>query len=159
MGVDARADQRSAQGLPRGQRLGVHRGLGVSRATITAGRVRTAKSGDRASARITERYDLPQLGAWSIKSTVQLVKRRNRWLVKWTPETIDPKLSTPGDTIAINRVWPTRAPILGAGGAQLTTQARQVVVGVVGQRIKQPTAVSSDLIAAGAPGAQVRLAL
>ncbi len=137
----------------------VFTGLAVTRATITAGRVRTAKSGNTASAPITERYELPELGAWSIASTVHLVKRRDRWLVKWTPETIDPKLSTPGDTIAINSVWPTRAPILGAGGVQLTTHARQVVVGVVGQRLKQPKAVSTDLIAAGAPGAQVRVAL
>ena len=133
--------------------------LGVSRAAITAGRVRTGKSGTNASAVITESYQLPELGTWSIQSTVHLVKRPNRWLVKWTPATIDPKLAAAGDSIVVSRVWPARAPILGAGQAQLTKQAQQVVVGVVGQRIKQPKAVRADLIAAGAPAAQVRVAL
>jgi len=78
--------------------------------------------------------------------------------VHWTPSTIEPELAT-GDSIVVSRVWPARAPILGAGGAQLTKQDRQVVVGVEGQRIKQPKAVRADLIAAGAPAVQVRAAL
>ena len=125
---------------------------------ITAGRVKTAKSGSSASAHITERYQLPHIGVWSTSSTVHLVKHANRWRVKWTPQTIDPKLRN-GDMIALNRVWPARAPILGAGGAKLSTVSQQVVVGVVGQRIKQLKAVRSDLIAAGAPRAQVSEAL
>src|SRR5579863_271373 len=137
---------------------GVFTALGVSHATITSGRVRTSKSGNTASAAITQSYQLPHIGVWSTASTVHLVKRGNRWRVKWTPQTIDPRLKT-GDTIAVSRVWPARAPILGAGGVNLTAASQQVVVGVVGQRIKQPKAVRSDLIAAGAPRAQVSQAL
>ena len=136
----------------------VFAGLGVSHATITAGRVRTAKSGGTATAQISERYQVAGVGVWSVTSTVHLVKHGSRWRVKWTPATIDPELAS-GDTLVVNRVWPARAPILGAGGAKLTTVAQQVVVGVVGERIKQPRAVRSDLIAAGAPRAQVRAAL
>jgi cell division protein FtsI/penicillin-binding protein 2 len=132
--------------------------LGVSHVTITSGRVTTAKSGTSAHARIIEHYELPGLGGWSTSSTVHLVKRKGRWRVKWTPSTIDPKLST-GDRIAVNRAWPTRAPILGAGGAQLMAAAQQVIVGVVGQRIKHAAAVRADLLAAGAPRAQVKQAL
>ncbi|MDE3131564.1 MAG: hypothetical protein KGL16_10465 [Acidobacteriota bacterium] len=137
---------------------GVFAALGVSRAGITVSRLRTARSGASASARIDTRYELARLGALTIASTVHLVRRGNRWRVKWTPATIAPKLAT-GDTIVVNRVWPTRAPILGAGGVRLTTEQQQVVVGVVGSRIKQPRVVGSDLIAAGAPPAQVRQAL
>jgi cell division protein FtsI/penicillin-binding protein 2 len=132
--------------------------LGVSRATIVAGRVRTAKSGTAARARISERYQLLGVGAWSVTSTIHLVKRGNGWRVKWTAATIDPQL-TSGETIGASRDWPARAPILGAGGVKLTTVAQQVVVGVVGERIKKPRAVGSDLIAAGAPAALVRQAL
>lgn len=132
--------------------------LGVSRARIIASRIRTARSGNTAQARITEQYRLPGVGLWSISSAVQLVKPGAKWRVRWTPATIDPKLST-GETIAVNRVWPARAPILGAGGAKLTMQAQQVVVGVVGERIKKRGAVRADLIAAGAPPAKVRQAL
>jgi cell division protein FtsI/penicillin-binding protein 2 len=136
----------------------VFAGLGVTRATVTSGPIRTSKSGKTASAPITERYELPDVGAWSVSSTIHLVKRGNRWRVRWTPATIEPKLRS-GETIAVSRVWPARAPILGAGGTKLTTTSQQVVVGVVGQRLKRPKAVGSDLIAAGAPRARVRSAL
>jgi cell division protein FtsI/penicillin-binding protein 2 len=132
--------------------------LGVSTATITTNRLRTARSGRTAGAEITERYRLAGVGEWSVTSTVHLVKHGNRWRVKWTPATIDPKLAR-GETIVVYKDWPTRAPILGAGGARLTTQQQQVVVGVVGKRIKRPRAVRSDLLAAGAPRMQVQQAL
>jgi cell division protein FtsI/penicillin-binding protein 2 len=132
--------------------------LGVSHATITTGRVKTAKSGETATARITEGYELPVVGPWSISSTVHLIKRNGRWRIKWKPSTIDPKLSS-GETIAVSRVWPTRGSILGAGGAKLTTAGEQVIVGVVGERIKNAAAVRADLIAAGAPRAETKQAL
>lgn len=132
--------------------------LGVSHASVSAGRLRTSRSGTSAHAQIVERYQLADVGAWSITSTIHLVKRGNNWRVKWTPATIDPKLIA-GAHIAVGRNWPARAPILGAGGVKLTTVAQRVVVGVVGQRIKQPKAVRADLLAAGAPRAQVAQAL
>ena len=132
--------------------------LGVSSVGIAANRLRTAKSGRTASAQITETYRLAGVGAWAVHSAVHLVRRGAGWRVKWTPATIDPRLAS-GDTIVVSRQWPARAPILGAGGARLTTVTQQVVVGVEGKRIKQLGAVRSDLLAAGAPAAQVRLAL
>ncbi|HWD69855.1 MAG TPA: penicillin-binding transpeptidase domain-containing protein [Solirubrobacteraceae bacterium] len=136
----------------------VFTGLGVSHASVSAGRVRTAKSGTSARAQIIERYQLADVGSWSITSTIHLVRRGNRWRVRWTPATIDPKLVA-GAHIAVGRNWPARAAILGAGGVKLTTVAQQVVVGVVGQRIKKPGAVRADLLAAGAPRAPVAAAL
>jgi cell division protein FtsI/penicillin-binding protein 2 len=132
--------------------------LDVSRVSITAGRLRTAKAGATAKAQITEKYDLAQIGTLTMSGTVHLRMRGGKWRVQWTPATIDPNLAT-GDTIVVNRIWPARAPILGAGGVKLTAQAPQVVVGIEGKRIKQPNAVRSDLLAAGAPHAQVLEAL
>ena len=132
--------------------------LGVSGVSITTGRLRTGRSGSTARVPISEHYRLAHVGSWTITSTIHLVKRGSSWHVRWTPATIDPQLAA-GDTIAIIRSWPARAPILGAGGARLTTVDRQVVVGVVGERIKQPSEVRADLLAAGAPGAQVRAAM
>jgi cell division protein FtsI/penicillin-binding protein 2 len=132
--------------------------LGVSGVTISAGRVTTTPSGDRASAPITERYALPQVGTWSVSSTVHLVKRRGDWKVRWSPATIDPKL-TAGETVAVNRSWPTRGRILGAGGASLISSGSQIVVGLVGQRITSPARVRADLLAAGAPSAAITTAL
>ena len=132
--------------------------LGVTHATITAGRVTTAKSGATASAPITERYQLPQVGSWTVTSTVHLVKRKGAWHVRWAPSTIDPKL-TAGESIAVNRVWPARGAILGAGGARLTSSASRVQIGLAGERIKNPAAVRADLLAAGATSAEVTQAL
>jgi len=130
--------------------------LGVHTAAFDAGRVTT--SGSRASARVTERFALPDVGAWSSTTTVRLVQRSGRWLVAWTPSTINPALHT-GDRLATIRDWPARAAILGAGGAPLTAQRSMVMVGVVGSRIKDPKTVGADLIAAGATAAQASQAL
>jgi hypothetical protein len=130
--------------------------LGVSSARFTTGRVR--QSGARASARVTERFALPHVGTWSPTTTVRLVQRSGRWLVAWTPGTINPALGV-GDRLAASENWPARAPILGAGGAPLTVESKVVVVGIVGSRIKSTRAVTRDLLGAGATETQVRLAL
>ena len=57
------------------------------------------------------------------------------------------------------RDWPTRAPILGAGGAPLTTERQLVTVGVVGSRIKNEHVVAADLLAAGATKSEIDQAL
>src|SRR5450631_3555598 len=108
-------------------------GLGVTTARFSSGPVH--RSGGRARARVTEHFTLPRVGAWSQATTVALVSRTGRWRVDWSPETIAPALHA-GDRLATVRAWPNRAPILGAGGAPLTTARAQVTVGVVGSRIK-----------------------
>lgn len=130
--------------------------LGVRTATFTAGPVRA--SGSHASAQVTEHFSLPYPGAWNPTTTVRLVQRKGDWLVAWTPATINPSLG-PGDRLVTAENWPARAPILGAGGAPLTTEHQLVNVGVVGNRIKDAQAVASDLIAAGAGRAEVTAAL
>ena len=132
--------------------------LRVSSATFSAGPVRTAKSGQTASAPVTEHFTLPEVGAWDPTTTVHLVKRHGTWHVAWSPQTINPKLGA-GETLSVTRDWPTRALILGAGGVRLTGSAKHVVVGLVGSRIKDPSAVGSDLQAAGATHSEVTRAL
>jgi cell division protein FtsI/penicillin-binding protein 2 len=132
--------------------------LGVKTATFNAGPVRTAKSGQTASAAVAEHFTLPEVGAWDPTTTVRLVKRKGKWHVAWSPATINPKLTT-SETLAVTRDWPTRAPILGAGGTPLTSSAKHVDVGLVGSRIKNPAAVGADLQKAGAPQAAVTKAL
>jgi len=111
-----------------------------------------------ASALVAAHYTLPHIGTWSETSTVHLVLRHRRWRVAWSPETIDPQLHA-GETIAVSRNWPTRAPILGAGGVPLTRSVTQVIVGLVGSRVKDYGAVRTDLLAAGATTAEVSAAI
>jgi hypothetical protein len=132
--------------------------LGVTHASFTAAPVTTSQSGKTASARVTEHFDLPQAGAWNPVTTVHLANRNGVWRVVWTPKTINPALGA-GDKIAVTRVWPERAPVLGAGGVPLTHSVNRVVVGIVGSRIKSTSAVRTDLRDAGATGAEVSQAL
>jgi hypothetical protein len=131
---------------------GVFTALGVKHATFTAGAVTT--SGKTAHATVTEHFDLPHAGAWNPVTTVHLANRNGAWRVLWSPETINPALHA-GDTIAVTATWPTRAPILGAGGVPLTRTVNRDLVGIVGSRIKSKHAVRTDLLDAGASGAAV----
>lgn len=130
--------------------------LGVTGPRFVAGRV--TQSGSRASARVTEELPLPGVATWTSATTVRMVKRGDRWLVNWSPATINPALRA-GYRLAAVRHWPARAQILGAGGAPLTVARPIVSVGIVGSRIKDRAAVSRDLLAAGATRAEVTQAL
>jgi cell division protein FtsI/penicillin-binding protein 2 len=130
--------------------------LGVSGARFTAGRLST--SGTRATAPVTEHFTLPGVGTWTAATRVRLVQRNGAWRVAWTPETINPALHA-GDRLTADERWPARAPILGAGGAPLTTRGQAVTVGVVGSRVRDPAAVKADLVAAGAPTTAAATAL
>ena len=136
----------------------VFRALGVTRASFTAGQLTTADSGRTARARVTEHVDLPAAGAWNPATTVRLTYRGGSWRVAWSPATISPALRA-GDTIAVTRAWPPRAPVLGAGGARLTRTVSRVVVGVAGSRIASKSAVRTALLGAGATRAAVGRAL
>jgi hypothetical protein len=130
--------------------------LGVHAATFSVGGV--TESGTTATAHVTERFALPGVGVWTARTVVRLRQRHGRWLVAWTPETINPSLHA-GERLVATETWPVRAPILGAGGRPLTTDGQQVTVGLVGSRIKDRSAVTTDLIDAGATKADVTTAM
>ena len=130
--------------------------LGVTAASFTPGPIRQA--GDTAQQAVTEHLTLGTLGQVSIKTTIDLVNRGGRWLLRWSPSTITPQLHA-GDKLELRTSWPARAAILGAGGAPLTTQAPLVVVGLEGSRVKDPKSLTAALIAAGATKTQVATAL
>jgi hypothetical protein len=132
--------------------------LGVTHASFTAGRVTTASSGKTARARVTEHFELPGAGSWDPVTAIRLTEGSGGWKVTWSPKTINPALGA-GDTIAVSRTWPPRAPVLGAGGAPLTQTVTHVTAGVVGSRIKNAGAVRTDLLGAGATAAQADQAL
>jgi hypothetical protein len=132
--------------------------LGVAHASFTAAPVITAPAGKTARVRVTEHFVLPQAGAWNPVTTMHLTDRSGAWRVVWSPKTVNPSLGA-GDTLAVSRVWPPRAPVLGAGDAPLTQAISRVIAGVVGSRITSTSAVRTALLAAGATGAQADHAL
>ena len=121
--------------------------LGVHQASFTPGTATT--SGPTAGEPFTERLALSGVGTATIRSTLHLVQVQGHWLVNWSPATIAPQLKA-GDQLSVQKTWPARAAILGAGGAPLTTQGQVVTIGVEGARIKDAKAVQAALVAAGA---------
>jgi cell division protein FtsI/penicillin-binding protein 2 len=130
--------------------------LTVRQASFTAGTMHT--TGAAASEPVTERLTLAGLGVITVKSDLHLVQQQGKWLVKWSPATIAPQLGQ-GDQLSLQTTWPTRAPILGAGGTPLTTQGQVVTIGVEGARIKNAASVQSALVAAGATAPEASSAI
>jgi cell division protein FtsI/penicillin-binding protein 2 len=130
--------------------------LSVRRASFAAGTAHT--TGSTATVPFTERLALAGIGTVTIPSALHLVQRSGRWQVDWTPATIAPPLRQ-GDQLELQTTWPARAPILGAGGAALTTEGQVVTVGVEGERIKDPSSLSAALVSAGATAAEVKTAI
>jgi len=130
--------------------------LGVTAAAFSAGSMHS--DGDTARQNVTEHLTLGKLGQVTIGTTLSLVNRGGKWLVRWTPATITPRLRA-GDKLELRTSWPARAAIVGAGGAPLTTQAQMVVVGLEGSRVKNPKSLTAALVAAGATPRQVSTAL
>ncbi len=131
-------------------------GLTVQKASFTAGTVTT--KGKAARVPVTEKFQLRGLGTITLTTTLRLVQTDKKWLVRWAPSTITPKLG-PADKLALQTTWPARAAILGANGRALTTQSNNVTVGLEGSRIKDTTTLTKALVAAGATQQQASSAI
>ena len=132
------------------------RSLTVRQASFAAGPVHASNSA--ASAPVTERLTLAGLGTITISATLKLVLVQGKWLVKWSPATITPRLGA-GDRLSEQTTWPARAAILGANNTPLTSQGQVVTIGIEGARVKNAASLRSALVAAGAPAAAVGTAI
>ncbi len=131
--------------------------LGAKHASYHPGNLTV--SGSRAREPVIEEIPLAGIGTVRIKTTLRLTSASGTWLVAWSPATIAPQLRHPGDHLSLTPVWPSRAQILGAGGAPLTTQAAMVTVGVEGQRVTNDSVVRTALLTAGATPQAIDTAL
>ena len=118
--------------------------LGVRTTALTVAQVR--QEDDRADAAFTAQLDLRGLGRWTYQGSLRLVRRdRRTWKVDWSPAAIHPELG-PGKRLARGRSWPRRAPILASDGSRLADVGEEVVVGVVGSRVKDRGVVGRALV-------------
>lgn len=131
--------------------------LGARQASYQAGSL--SQSGSTAHEPVTEHVRIPDVGTIAIKTTLRLTQKSGDWLVSWSPATIAPQLSKPGDHLSLQLTWAPRAQILGTDRQPLTTQVPTVTVGVEGQRIKNTAALRRVLLAAGAPKQAITTAL
>ena len=134
----------------------VYRDLGASTVSLRPGR--TVVRGSSARVALAQRVTIPHAGHLNLDSTLVLHRIAGRWLVEWTPATIDRQLSS-GDRFAVTSFFAARAPITGTGGRDLTVTDPMVEVGLVGQRLKDVPAVTRLLVAAGATPAEVKAAV
>jgi Penicillin binding protein transpeptidase domain/Penicillin-binding Protein dimerisation domain/NTF2-like N-terminal transpeptidase domain len=127
--------------------------LGVRATALTQGPLR--QEDDRADAAYTAQLDLRGLGRWTYQGSLRLVRRdRRTWKVDWSPAAIHPQLG-PGKRLARTRSWPPRAPILASDGGRLADAGEEVLVGVVGSRVKDRGLVGRALV--GTAGADQAL--
>jgi hypothetical protein len=121
--------------------------LGVRATALTQGPLR--QEDDRADAAYTAQLDLRGLGRWTYQGSLRLVRRdRRTWKVDWSPAAIHPQLG-PGKRLARTRSWPPRAPILASDGSRLADAGEEVLVGVVGSRVKDRGLVGRALVGTG----------
>lgn len=92
--------------------------LGVRSTTLSLGRV-TISSGS-ALAWITVTDKLASNHVWTYRGQLQLVNRRQRWWVNWSPSAIYPGLKA-GERFTLTSAWPARAQILDASGNSLSS--------------------------------------
>ena len=131
-------------------------GLSATTATHTAGA--PVVTGSTATVPITTTYRLAGTGSWTTHSDLHLDRHSGHWRVEWSPAAIYPSLSE-GDHLSVSYTWPPRAPILGAGGAPLTSTEQELNVGIEGSRVTDPAQLSRVLEAAGASQQEVSTAL
>jgi cell division protein FtsI/penicillin-binding protein 2 len=130
--------------------------LTVQKARFTGGTVTT--KGSTAHEPVTEKFQLQGLGTVTLQTTLRLVQVKGKWLVRWAPSTITPKLGAK-DKLSLQTTWPARAAIQGANGQALTTQSNNVTVGIEGSRIKDASSLTKALVTAGATQQQASSAI
>jgi cell division protein FtsI/penicillin-binding protein 2 len=124
-------------------------GLAVTGARFELGDVE--RDGDEATAAFDATLRLGGLGEWSYAGELALRRTEStdgadgdRWAVVWSPATVHPDLRD-GQRLVRTRERPTRAPITGAGGAQLAGSQPGVTVGLQPSRIQDLNAVKAAL--------------
>ncbi|WP_407653872.1 penicillin-binding transpeptidase domain-containing protein [Archangium lipolyticum] len=98
------------------------------------------------SARVTFRavHVLRGLGEWEVDGALSLVRREERWWVRWTPAVLHPE-AREGDRFSRTRTRPERAPLLDGHGQPLTHEGEVITIGVEPRRIQSRAAVASAL--------------
>ena len=130
--------------------------LHATSVTRTAGAPRL--HGNRGQATVVSTYILPGIGPWKETTTLGLLRHSGTWYVDWSPGAVAPGL-VPGETLDLSYTWAPRAGIVGAAAAPLTSAQPEVVVGIEGSRVKDPTALTQLLVASGATATEVSSAL
>lgn len=123
--------------------------LGLRRSRLSLGQVTAA--GGTAVAHFTATDYLASGHIWRYHGRLSLAVRNRRWWVDWSPAAIYPGLRA-GERFSLSAVWPARAPVLAAGGTDLTSSAVQAKSGSLALLTGQVVAATAaQAKALGAP--------
>lgn len=131
---------------------GIRAELRISAETHEAGAV--TEDEDRATVPVRSTFTSEPWGEWSTEGTLTLTKRDDTWKVRWERAQLT-TAATPETRFALDTTWPDRAPVLGAGGVELTPLGPMTRVGIQGSRVTDVGALSSALRLAGASDARI----
>lgn len=133
---------------------GIRSELRIRAEAHEAGAITESDDGTTATAPVRNTFTSDPWGDWSTEGTVTLVKRGDRWKVRWARAQYVTG-AAPDTRFALDEDWPDRAPILGADGQPLTVLGPMTRVGIQGSRITDVGALTGALALAGASQSQI----
>jgi cell division protein FtsI/penicillin-binding protein 2 len=81
---------------------------------------------------------------WNYRGSFTLRRSGSQWLVVWSPSVIAPGLG-PNERLAVLTTLPQRAPLLDSAGTSLIPLSPTFEVGVIPDKVKDPTVTAKDL--------------
>ena len=108
---------------------------GLDGASVAARVGAVTEDGDRASATLTVRWEVPRAGRWSYRSRISARRGENGWTVAWNPRTIHPALK-PTTRLGTVRETPARGRIEARDGRAIVAQRRVLYVSVQTDRVR-----------------------
>ncbi len=114
-------------------------GVSADGAKVSAGKV--SAEGDSATGKLEWQWKVGTK-TWSYDTSVRLTKGSDAWLVRWSPEIVEPSLQA-GEELAESTIKPQRGNILGAGGKPIVAPRPVLRVGIDKTTLK-PAAVNAS---------------
>ncbi|HYI19040.1 MAG TPA: penicillin-binding transpeptidase domain-containing protein [Solirubrobacteraceae bacterium] len=118
------------------------RGLDGASLKATLGDVK--ESGDSATAVLSLQWRIPRIGGWGYDSTLRLRRSGDEWRVRWSPQTVHPKLDAE-TRLGTTSVPKARGEILDRERRPLMRERRVVRVGAIAGKVRRPAVTARGL--------------
>ena len=118
------------------------RGLDGASLKATLGEVK--ESGDAATAVLSLRWRIPRIGGWGYDSTLRLRRSGDEWQVRWSPQTVHPKLDAE-TRLGTTSVPKARGEILDRERRPLMRERPVVRVGAIAGEVRKPAVTARGL--------------
>ena len=117
---------------------------GLDGARLSAEQIDLSEDGDRATARVRMRWNVPGIGPWGYDTRVPLRKVDDEWKVHWRVTVVHPRLRDT-ERLGTTRELPRRAPIRDRAGRAIVQLRPVKRVGAVVGEVGDPRATATGL--------------